>query len=143
MFEWKKDMDLGIPTVDMQHKELFRIANRVYALLQIQSDDDLDDYDEIISVMSELKEYTIYHFQSEEKLFLKYKYPDTKSHMEEHQALKDYIKTMVVEDSVLEKKQFLKELVDKLVNWVFHHVITTDYLFKEYLVKLGKNESEG
>lgn len=140
MFEWKKELDLGIPSIDVQHKELFRIANRIYDLMIIQSEDYLADYDEITSVMNELKEYTKYHFQSEEELFLKYKYPDANEHIEEHNAFNDYLEMIIVDDIVHQKKQFLKELFDKLANWVFHHMITTDYLFKEYLVKLGTNE---
>ena len=35
------------------------------------------------------------------------------------------------------QKMFLKELLGKIVQWVFNHIITTDFMYKDYLLKLG------
>ena len=35
------------------------------------------------------------------------------------------------------QKMFLKELLGKIVQWVFKHIITTDFMYKDYLLKLG------
>lgn len=137
MFEWKKEYELGITSIDTQHQELFHFANRIYELLINQSEETVD-FDEISTIIDALKEYTNYHFKSEEELFAKYKYPDAKEHIEEHEAFWKYVEELDIEDMIHQPKELLRDLVGKLANWIFHHMITTDYLFKEYLVKLGK-----
>jgi len=140
MFEWKKENELGIASIDGQHKEMFRYANRIYDLLIIRTEKSVD-FDEINLVVMELKEYIKFHFRTEEELFERYQYPDAMDHIEEHKAFMEYMETLDIKDIISQEVEFLKELIEKLANWVFHHMITTDYLFKEYLVKLGKDEN--
>lgn len=137
MFQWKKEFDLGIPSIDMQHKKLFEIGNRIYDLLTLRSDDS-NDFDEINSVIIELKEYVKLHFKTEEELLLKYNYPDIEEHMKEHADFTEYLDTLVIDDMNCQQKQFLKNLFNRLANWVFFHIITTDFLYKDYLIGLGK-----
>ncbi len=35
------------------------------------------------------------------------------------------------------QKMFLKELLAKIVQWVVKPIITTDFMYKHYLLKLG------
>lgn len=79
MFLWKKEFELGISSIDDQHKRLLEIGNRINDLL-INHEEDDDNYDEIFMVIEELKDYTIYHFNTEEELFVKYKYPEYNEH---------------------------------------------------------------
>lgn len=141
MFEWKKEFALGITSIDEQHKELFGFANRIYDLLIVHFDDVSTEYDEILNAIDELKKFTKLHFQSEEELFAKYAYPDANDHIAEHRAFMEYLDNVDIDAAIHQSKKLLKELIEKLANWVFHHMITTDYLFKEYLIKLGKDEN--
>lgn len=68
MFYWKQEFELGIPSIDEQHKRLLDIGNRINELLTNHDDTD-DNYDEIHTVIQELKDYTVYHFKTEEDLF--------------------------------------------------------------------------
>lgn len=70
MFLWKKEFELGISSIDDQHKRLLEIGNRINELL-INHEEDDDNYDEIFTVIEELKDYTVYHFNTEEELFIK------------------------------------------------------------------------
>lgn len=55
---------LGIPHIDAEHEKLFEIGEKAYQLLKNQYE--VDKYDKIVAVIEELKEYTVYHFKSEE-----------------------------------------------------------------------------
>ena len=90
MFIWKEEFELGIPSIDEQHKSLLDIGNRISKLLMEHEDGD-DNYEEIFSVIEELKTYTIYHFDSEEELFVTYDYPDYENHKKEHDDFIEYI----------------------------------------------------
>jgi len=135
MFIWKKEFELGIESIDNQHKKLLEIGNRVNDLLAIHSDD--KNYDEIIKVIEDLKDYTIYHFKTEEDLFIKYNYTEYNQHKKEHEGFTQYINS--VNYNLVEENQgiFLENLLKKIVNWVFQHIITSDYMYKDYLITLG------
>lgn len=135
MFLWKKEFELGINSIDEQHKKLLDIGNRINELLK--NHDENDDFDEILTVIEELKDYTVYHFNTEEELFLKYKYTDYEKHKKEHDEFIAYLDSINFQDVDKNQKEFLKDLLTKIVKWVFNHIITTDFMYKDYLIKLG------
>lgn len=136
MFIWKKEFELGIKSIDEQHKCLLDLGNRINELL-VNHDDDDDNYDEIYEVIEELRAYTVYHFNTEEELFLKYNYPEYHAHKKEHDDFVAFLKSVNPEDIDENQKGFLKKLLAQIVQWVFEHIITTDYMYKDYLLRLG------
>lgn len=136
MFIWKKEFELGIPSIDEQHKSLLDIGNRISDLLLAHEDGD-DNYEDIFNVIEELKTYTIYHFDTEEELFVKHDYPNYESHKKEHDDFIEYVESVDFETIDENQKQFLKELLEKIIKWVFDHILTTDSLYKSHMIKLG------
>lgn len=136
MFVWKKEFELGIPSIDAQHIRLLEIGNRISDLLSEHEEGD-DNYEDIFNVIEELKAYTIYHFDTEEELFVKYDYPDYDSHKKEHDDFIEYVESVDFGTIDANQKQFLKELLGKIVQWVFNHILTTDYLYKNHMINLG------
>ena len=136
MFIWKKEFELGIKSIDEQHKCLLDLGNRINELL-VNHDDDDDNYDEIYEVIEELRAYTVYHFNTEEELFLKYNYPEYHAHKKEHDDFVAFLRSVNPEDIDDNQKGFLKKLLAQIVQWVFKHIITTDYMYKDYLLRLG------
>jgi len=136
MFIWREEFELGIPSIDNQHKYLIELGNKVNALLNTHLEGDNDSY-EINEVMKELRNYTQYHFKTEEDLFLKYNYPDYQAHKKEHDAFIDYLDSIDLEAIQNDQSNFLRELLEEIVHWVFNHIITTDYMYKDFLIDLG------
>jgi len=136
MFVWKKEFELGIPSIDEQHKCLLDIGNRISNLLMEHEDGD-DNFEEIFTVIEELKSYTIYHFDTEEELFVKYDYADYDSHKKEHDNFIQYVESVDLESVNEDQKQFLNELLGKIIQWVFKHILSTDCLYKSHLIKCG------
>ncbi len=136
MFVWKEEFELGIESIDTQHKKLLEIGNVINELLINHGEND-DNYDEIYDVIEALKNYTIYHFKNEEDLFIKYSYPEYEEHKKEHDAFIMYLESVDLHNIDVNQKDFLKELLTKIVQWVFKHIITTDFMYKDHLLKLG------
>jgi len=137
MFNWTKELELGIESIDDQHKKLLLIGNKINDLLAVHSDGD-DNYDEILEVIEELKEYTVYHFKTEEDIFQKYNYPEYNQHKKEHDAFIEYLNSVDYNTIDDDQRVFLKELLKKVVQWVINHIITTDYMYKDFLISYGK-----
>lgn len=126
MIKWKEEYRIGVDQIDEQHKKLFEIANRAYKLLK--NDFYYDKYDHIVEILTELKDYAIYHFQSEEEYMKSIAYRKFLSHKVEHD---DFIeKINGVDLSVVDERQDenILELLNFIVNWIDGHILGRDKL---------------
>ncbi|MFV0465442.1 MAG: bacteriohemerythrin [Lachnospiraceae bacterium] len=136
MFIWKSEFELGIKSIDDQHKKLLEIGNKIGDLVEASSDS-IDNFDEIMEVLGELKDYTEYHFETEEILFAEYGYEGADDHKIEHDAFVDYLNAVNFDEVDENQKIFLQELLNKIIQWVFKHIISTDFLYKDFLLAKG------
>ena len=130
MIEWRDEFLLGIEKIDEQHKQLFQIATDIFALLKNQLI--TDKFDEILRLISELKEYTIFHFTSEEEYMKSIGYRKFFSHKVEHDDFVEKINNVDLNKIDLDHEQYLLEILDFVVNWISEHILETD---KAYTVK--------
>ncbi len=134
MFEWKKEFELGIDIIDEQHKNLLKIGNRINEVLQ-EHEEGYDDYDVIIGLLGELRDYTAYHFETEEKLMLKYGYKDFDAHKAKHDSFVAYLDSIDLNDIDEDQEGFLEELLKKVINWVFKHIMSVDFKYKDLFLE--------
>jgi hemerythrin len=136
MIQWDKQYELGIKTIDDQHKELIKITGRLSDLLTNAIEGD-DIYDEMVTIIEAVTDYTVYHFQFEEELFNKFDYQFKDAHIAEHNKLIEEIRSLdlrtVDEDQVVYGKKILKFLI----TWVFKHISGSDFLYKNLFLEKG------
>ncbi|MCM0647693.1 hemerythrin family protein [Clostridium swellfunianum] len=124
MIKWKEDYVLGIEIIDEQHKKLFEIAERAFNLLKDEFR--TDKYDAIIEILGELKDYTVFHFKSEEDYMMSIGYRKVLSHKVYHN---DFIETINnVDLSKIDKNQdeYIMELLGFVVKWIDEHILQQD-----------------
>lgn len=129
MIKWKEEYSLGIELIDEQHEKLFEIANRAYELLN--NDLITDKYDKIIEIIVELKEYTIFHFKSEEKYMLDIRYKRFLSHKVEHEKFINQIKDIDLTVIDLNQDEYVRGLLKVIINWIDEHILNQDKLIIE------------
>ena len=67
--QWTNDLSVGVKTIDYQHQALIRIANDLIdALVEGKSAGLVED------TVRKLREYTVFHFNYEERLMEKIHY---------------------------------------------------------------------
>lgn len=136
MIKWDAQYELGISAIDEQHKELINITGRLSDLLTNAIEGD-DIYDEMVTIIEAVTDYTVYHFKFEEELFNKFDYEYKDSHIAEHNKLIDEIRSLdlraVDEDQVVYGKKILKFLI----TWVFKHITGSDFLYKNLFIEKG------
>lgn len=87
--DWTDALDLGLPLLDEQHKQLFAISNDLLdAIARGEGQDILKD------IFDRLKEYTQYHFKEEEAYMKKIGYNDFDAHAAEHALLLVRVNTL-------------------------------------------------
>ncbi|MDD2480985.1 MAG: bacteriohemerythrin [Lutispora sp.] len=135
MFRWKDAYSVNIAEINKQHKELFRIGGQIADL--VNANDDQDHFDEIMVILQRLEEYTIYHFEYEEKLMEQYGYVETDSHKIEHLFLIKKLKKFENKDIDTEQKEAVVELVTFISDWIAGHILKTDMKYKEFFNSRG------
>ncbi|MGE5417822.1 MAG: bacteriohemerythrin [Acidobacteriota bacterium] len=124
MIKWDDKYSTGVEQIDEQHKKLFEIANRAFELLK--NDLITDKFDQIATVLDELKEYTIYHFKTEEEFMQSVKYMRFLGHKVIHD---DFIKKIEETDyRTIDENQdkYISDLLEFLVNWISQHILKED-----------------
>jgi hemerythrin len=124
MFKWNEDYKTEVELIDEQHKKLFEIGNRAYDLLKNTMY--VDKYDRIVQIILELKDYTIFHFQTEEQHLLQKKCPTFFSHKVEHDNFikrLDDIDLSHVDES---QEEYILELMTVVYKWIDEHIVQKD-----------------
>jgi len=87
-------------------------------------------------VLSELVNYTVFHFGYEEKLMGQHNYSDTPAHKAEHvkfvQTVGDFKKKFDSGNAVI-----TVEIMNFLRDWLTSHIMKTDKKLGQELTKLG------
>jgi hemerythrin-like metal-binding protein len=78
VYEWSKDLEVGVDTMDAQHRELFAAIN---SLLREEGG---ASQDEIPAVIAFLEDYVVNHFGMEEVYMRRLTYPGYPFHKNEH-----------------------------------------------------------
>ena len=119
----------GIDLIDDEHRQLFALVNEVHSLVN----DDLifDKYDEIIRILTELRNYTEMHFHDEESYMEQINYADLDAQRRAHNA---FIEKLVdinfeeLENLDNNQQEYLQDVLDFLVKWLVNHILKMDKL---------------
>jgi len=79
LIKWNTDYPLNIAEIDRQLKGLIDLINWLHAAIVFGTGQKA-----LADRLTDLAYYTIYHFQTEEKLFDEYDYPESEQHKNEH-----------------------------------------------------------
>lgn len=136
MLEWNSQYELGIKTIDDQHKELVRITSRLSELLTTAVEGE-DIYDEMVRIITDIKSYTVEHFSYEEKLFDAFGYEDAEKHKAEHSKLISDVESLDLRALDDDQVAHGKKILNYLITWVFKHISGSDFMYKELFVSKG------
>lgn len=132
-FQGKQEEDLfaftdkyktGIAIVDEEHKELFSIIRKTDKV--IHADLLHDRYDEIISIIQRLKDYTVQHFSDEEAYMAGIGYEGLEAQKSAHQAFVDKLNEIDLFQLDDSQQEYLEELIDFLLGWLTTHILKMD-----------------
>ncbi|PAB58423.1 bacteriohemerythrin [Anaeromicrobium sediminis] len=135
MFTWKEEYSCNIKSIDDQHKELLKIGSSLYEMVRLKKHE--DNYDELVQILNELKDYTLYHFQAEEKLMEEYGYEELFLHKFEHKSFLKKLEGLELDE--LDEKQFdmTMDLIVFVANWIEQHILKSDLKYKEFFNSKG------
>lgn len=125
--KWDSSLSVGVKTFDSHHQKLISLINKLYVNMEA------GDGEEVLKkTLSELIEYTDWHFAAEEEVFEKYNYPELKMHVKQHQALLS--KARELQNGLENGESVLtNEVLDFLQDWVNNHILKTDRQYSGFM----------
>jgi hemerythrin len=114
----------GIEFVDEEHRKLFEIIEQANDLIHAELLH--DKYDEIVHVITQLKEYTVLHFSDEEAYMERIGYEGITLQRYAHHSFVERLNEIDLEVLDDNQQAYLEELVDFLLEWLIHHIQKMD-----------------
>ena len=108
LIEWREEFSIGIPAVDLEHRDLIELINDLHGLLGESASQEqvLDSLGEVFAQISA-------HFALEEKYMRDTRYPDLDSHKDSHETLLDELRDImdrVQDDGSYDERRLSREL---------------------------------
>ena len=129
--QWTAKNKVNVKAVDEQHQKLFDILNRLHAAV-VQG----QEQGALFAILDELIDYTVYHFQTEEKLFLDHGFPGYEEHKAEHDKLTGT--AVDLQAKLREGSATLSfELLGFLHDWLMNHTLGLDQEMGPFLNARG------
>lgn len=128
--QWNDLYLIGNKLIDLQHKKLFEIADRLYMLLQQTSHSKTDLKD----ILDDLSDYVKYHFNCEESLMEEIHYPFIRSHKQQHQKITERI-TANIQDFENGIDIDSEQLYLFVSQWLIDHIMLIDKQVALYVKK--------
>lgn len=141
MFQFTEDCMIGVPEIDDEHKHLFELINDGMYLAGNQYTS--DRYAAIKDLLNELDDYAEQHFSHEESYMEQIRDPELILQRNQHMVFRDKIREWSFRDidDPEQQKVLLKELMEYLARWLYHHIISSDAMIgklpqlEEWMVK--------
>jgi len=133
--KWSSRYSVHVQEIDEQHKNLIKLINEMYDAMQARKGTEL-----LEAVLTEFVQYTVYHFNTEERLLRKFGYPDYDVHKAMHDAL-----SAKARDAKYSFDRGIKptniEVMLLLTNWLNVHILEEDQKYVPYVSARHKPES--
>jgi hemerythrin-like metal-binding protein len=131
LLDWNDSYSVSIRAIDAQHRHLFDLLNKLHdAMMAGKSEPVLGP------VLQELIRYVGTHFEAEEGILQKHRYPMLSEHRKQH-------KELAAEVIDFEEKYRAGTvmpglpLMEFLRSWLTHHIFETDRRYSGYLRSFG------
>ena len=135
-----EEIQTGISLLDRQHERYFETVERVLQSCREENPDPLNLKD----ILTQVREYAVDNFDTEEYLMTLENYPDYDVHKAKHDFFKDRIDGFAprLEDGQLEAStDLLKELYAVLVDWFNTQIKDDDMKLAHFLNERNRSKT--
>ena len=120
---WDSRFLTGIEEIDEQHKRLVHLVNLLGSNLSNQPDINYLNY-----IFTELVDYSMHHFQTEEEVWHRFLAEDPleAEHEKEHNNFVSVIIRLEKEENSKPLGEVLENIFSFLTDWLVHHILESD-----------------
>lgn len=131
LIDWNDSLSVKVTEIDQQHKKLIALINELNEAMKQGKGMEL-----LGKIVTNLISYTETHFQTEEKYFAKFGYPDAEAHKQEHA---DFVQKVKDFKAGFEKKKLSLtiQIMSFLSDWLRNHIMGTDKKYSRFFNDQG------
>ncbi len=123
-YKWLDEYNIGVESLDREHRQLFRIINKLF-LLKKEGIDNQWTCEEGIKFF---KTYALSHFDTEEKYMASINYDGQEVHKDIHRGFQEH--TLPALEKELQRENYSQESVEHFLGvcagWFISHILTDD-----------------
>ena len=125
--KWTPELSVGVNEIDEQHQKLYAIIDEL-----VKARSAVLDTSAILAIITQLVDYSDYHFRTEDNYMIENSYPLLLSHRKEHLA---YIKKMgaLIDDLENKRATLSAEILEFLCDWWQTHISQSDLKYARYI----------
>jgi len=126
---WRRQLSVGQPSIDEDHKHLIEYLNELDAALNSRSFMPV----RVAKILMKLLEYTQQHFAREEKIMQAVHYPKFEEHVRQHH---EAVRTLSELSAVFTRDpthQNAERIYTFTADWLVHHIIMQDTQLTPYV----------
>ncbi len=131
MILWNEKFNLGISTIDEQHKRWVILMNMLQESVNLSNKSEV-----IIEVLDQMIAYAEYHFAFEERVFEEFGFIEEGSHLQLHLDFKNNIIELkkIVDSGLI---PMASTILMEMQNWLINHICNEDRKYIEFFKKNG------
>lgn len=134
--KWQESLSIGYATIDGHHKKLVRIVEELRNMLDLP---EVEYRLKIGKMLKQLSDYTIYHFNEEERIMQKYEYPNLREHATIHAFFVEKLHSTLPLIAKGDKSVAI-EMYGFLSDWLIEHIAVEDRKWAEFIHKTYPDE---
>ncbi len=120
--EWDSSLTIGVSNIDEQHKELFDRLNQLLIAMK-----EGKGKDEVMRILDFLEEYVYKHFNDEEDIQRKYKYPEYDIQCNQHEEFKKELQKLREVFKIQGTSALLALNIQRnMITWCKNHIMILD-----------------
>ena len=127
LFRWTRDLSIGIPCIDSEHRGLIELAAKMHAAMLHGAGKAM-----LEGLLDSLQSYALEHFAHEEELMRNLGYPALHGHAQTHREFRERVLEMLRRASDGERTMTL-ELLQFMVAWIRDHIAASDHRIAEFI----------
>jgi|SaaInl4_150m_RNA_FD_contig_21_1753163_length_571_multi_6_in_0_out_0_1 hemerythrin len=130
--QWDSKLELGIESVDNQHKTIIERIHRLEIALDSQATS--VSYQRMIETHDFLHYYVAAHFREEEEMMAQGNYPELEAHKDRHRSFEMQLAQLRIDlDNSGLMSHAAAQLINYLSKWFITHIQTEDPKYALYL----------
>lgn len=123
--DWTNKLDVGLPEINAQHRELIDLSNGLIQAMTIGKGADVLD-----EAFTQLREYTKKHFRDEEAYMREIGYPELDKQEKVHKLLVMEVDNF--HEELAKGNVTPKQALDFINGWIVKHIVQMDSKIGEY-----------
>ena len=125
LMKWDESFSVNVKEIDEQHQKLVAMINALHAAMKEGKGNDV-----LGGILGRMAEYTVFHFETEEKYFDEFHYEKTDEHKAQHKAFVD--KVIGFKKELSEGSLSLSiDVMNFLVDWLKNHIKGADKAYSK------------